>query len=174
MMGYGLYPLTPGVRFLPLAFILVKKVIKMEYKNTRSIGNIGESVALSEFVKHDIPTFMPFGQNTPVDLIVYINNKFHKIQVKTSKKIVNGKISFDVCRTNGFTLERIPYKEDEVDYFFLYCIENNESYLIDYKQVNTKTEFTLRVEKTKNNQVKNINMAKDFIFEEKIKEILNR
>lgn len=87
---------------------------------------------------------------------------------------MNGKISFDVCRTNGFTLERIPYKEDEVDYFFLYCIENNESYLIDYKQVNTKTEFTLRVEKTKNNQVKNINMAKDFIFEEKIKEILNR
>lgn len=59
----------------------------MTYNNTRSVGNIGEAIALTEMIKRNIPVFTPFGQNTPVDLLILISGKFLKVQVKTTQKI---------------------------------------------------------------------------------------
>ena len=116
---------------------------------------------------------MPFGQNTPVDILVYINNSFLKIQVKTTQKIHNGTMEFELCRTNGFTLERRPYTKDDTDYFFLYCIENNKSYLISVEDVGKIRTLTLRIDKPHNNQIKGIRFAKDYELHKQLDSIIN-
>ena len=134
------------------------------YVNSRMIGNVGESVAISEFVKMGVDVFIPFGQNTPVDILVLIDDEILKIQVKTTQKVKNGKMSFDLCRTNGFTGKSIPYSKNEVDYIFLYCIENDYKGIVPFSEVDGKVEFTVRVEKTKNNQVCGINYDHEYEF----------
>lgn len=150
----------------------MKYISDITYNNTRKIGNIGESAALLEFTKYGIPVFFPFGQNTPIDLIILINHEFKKVQVKTTEKIIDGKIEFELCRTNGFTFKKTPYSKDDTDYFFLHCLENNSSYIIPFEEVSEIKNVTLRVDKPKNNQSKGIRYAKDYILHKKIKNIL--
>ena len=38
---------------------------------------------------------------------------------------------FHTCRTNPNTKRRVPYNKSEIDYFFLYCIENKWCGIID-------------------------------------------
>lgn len=47
--------------------------------NTKSIGNIGESVTITEFVKRGISVYLPFGENEKADLIADFNGKLNKI-----------------------------------------------------------------------------------------------
>ena len=119
----------------------------------------------------NLPIFIPFGQNTPVDMVVYINKSYIKVQVKTTQKIQNGKMEFELCRTNGFTLEKYPYTKNDTDYFFLYCIENNTSYLISIEDVGNIKTLTLRLDKPKNNQNKGVRFAKDYDLHKQLNSI---
>ena len=60
--------------------------------NTKDIGDIGEAVTLSELIKLQISVYLPFGENSPCDLIADFNGKLNRIQVKTSKEVKDGKI----------------------------------------------------------------------------------
>ena len=46
---------------------------------TKRIGNIGESRALFEFVKREIPVYLSFGDNETADLLAEFNGKINKI-----------------------------------------------------------------------------------------------
>ena len=142
------------------------------YRNSRAVGNIGESIAVSEFVKRELPVFLPFGQNTPVDILVYLNEKFLKIKVKTTEEVKNGVMEFDISRTNGFTGRRKTYEKNEVDYFFLYCVENDFRGLISYEDLNSRYSLRIRCEKTKNRPAKKINKIENYRFENKITTLL--
>ena len=110
------------------------------------------------------------GDNQPFDLIIYCNGIFYKIQVKTTEKIIGGShMKFGLNRTNPFTKERFLYNKDEVDYFALYCIENNWCGLLPYRE--NIRELNVRLKQTKNNQTKNIIFATDVDFDIQIKKI---
>lgn len=47
--------------------------------NTKTKGNIGEAVVLSEFVKRGTQVSIPFGDNARYDLIAEFNGKLNKI-----------------------------------------------------------------------------------------------
>ena len=143
-----------------------------KYRNSRAVGNIGESIAMAEFVKRGIPVFTPFGQNSPVDMLVYINEKFVKIQVKTTEEIKKGKMIFDICRTNGFTGENKKYTKDEVDYFFLYCVENDFKGLISFEELSPRYTLCIRCDKAKNGQTKGINDIDTYQFDNRMKLLL--
>lgn len=142
------------------------------YKNSSETGNIGETMALSEFARRRIPVLIPFGQNVPYDLVIQINNKFYKIQCKTTGKVVDqDKMIFSICRTNGFTGVHSQYSKEEIDFFFLHCIENGYCGIVPIDQVKSKREFTLRLRAPKNKQFKNIKMANNFLIDSQIEKI---
>lgn len=62
------------------------------YKNSRAVGNTGEAIALAEFVKIGLCVFMPFGQNTPIDLMVFSKDRMED----PSKNNSEGKERSDV------------------------------------------------------------------------------
>lgn len=140
--------------------------------NTKQLGNIGEAKAISAFVERQIPVFIPFGDNEKADLLVELNGKLKRIQIKTSKKASDGKVEFDLtsCTLHRKNGARHKYNLDEVDYFFCYNVERRKSYLI--KNDKTMTVIRLRYEKPKNNQTQNINFEEDYLFKNVIESIL--
>ena len=140
--------------------------------NTKSYGNIGEAVAISEFVKLGLPVYIPFGDNEKADLVVEFNGKLNKIQVKTSLECKNGVVTFDLTsssnhRGNG----RHKYTSKEIDYFFCYSLQRDKSYLI--KVTDTPiSSINIRYEDTKNRQKQNLHMEKDYLFSNVIYNLL--
>jgi hypothetical protein len=79
---------------------------------------------------------------------------------------------FYTCRTNGFTYEHQIYKNNEIDFFFLYCIENGYKALVPVNVIKS-TQFKLRFTKPKNNQKNGVYMAEDYSFDKQIAYLKN-
>ena len=131
---------------------------------TKRIGNIGESRALFEFVKREIPVYLPFGDNETADLLAEFNGKINKIQVKTITTInKNNALEFPTSRRPVGNNARIVYNEEEVDYFVFYCLELDKILLVPYKEVmNNKASFTIKLDKSNN---KKSHYIEDFTFD---------
>lgn len=134
---------------------------------TKQLGNIGEANTIAEFVRMQVPVYLAFGDNEKSDLIADFNGKLQRVQVKTSEKVIDGKITISLAsstihRKNG---TRHIYTKDEVDYFALYNLESNILILVPYSEIGGQTAITFKVEyKSSNNQHKALNW-KDFTFE---------
>lgn len=97
------------------------------------------------------------------DMVVDVGHQLLKIQVKTCR-YEDGGIVFNTSSVthnqSGYT--RRIYSENNVDYFMTYY-ENN-CYLIPFNKCGSK-EKKLRIEPTKNGQIKGIDFAVDFLAE---------
>ena len=140
--------------------------------DTKRYGNIGEAVAISSFVKYGIPIYLPFGDNEKADIIAEFNGKLNKIQVKTSIKAKDGKMTFDLtsCTNHRSNGNRHKYTTEEIDYFFCYNVERDKTFLI--KVSDEITTICIRYETPKNSQMKNVHMEDDYIFDNVIKTLI--
>ena len=43
---------------------------------TKTIGDIGTSVVVSEFLKHGISVLLPYDDNSPYDIVINVDNNF--------------------------------------------------------------------------------------------------
>lgn len=146
--------------------------------NTVSIGDIGESLAIAKFTKEGLTVSKPLSNNARYDLIVEFNNKLYKVQVKTTNSIKEGKMTF-ATKTTNYTKGNWAsnaYSKDEVDIFFLYCVENEWCGL--YYSIESATipvELNIRTVPPKNGQKVGIRFAEEYAFDRQIKmlELLN-
>ena len=112
--------------------------------NTKDIGDIGEAVTLSELIKLQISVYLPFGENSPCDLIADFNGKLNRIQVKTSKEVKDGKIVWNLVSSTTKKGSNVNHKYDntEIDYFALYNIESNLLLLFPVDKPRASITFT--------------------------------
>ena len=136
--------------------------------NTTRIGDIGVAHTIARCMEKNIPVYVPFSDNERADLIILLNNKPVKIQVKTILQDKNGKSEFGIISTTSRIYNRKSvahrYTYDEVDYFILYNVKRNELYMVPIEECFGKRCCTIRHELTKNKQQKNIKMDKDYLF----------
>lgn len=128
--------------------------------NTKQVGNIGESSVISEFVYHNVPVYLPFGDNDVCDLIADFGGKLQRIQVKTTSKIVNNRIQFKL-NSRRYDHDH-SYSTSEVDYFALFCVENRKTYLVKNTEELNCRAITLTLNSSENNQRKNANISDDY------------
>ena len=144
----------------------------MYYGNSTAIGNIGEAVAIAEFTKRGYNVYSPLGQNTPCDIIIEKYGKYFRIQCKTTANLKqNGSVmEFQVCRSNGFTFEKKPYTSTEIDYIFLYCIENNYCGLIHISEIENRISCELRIRTIYplNNQIDKVRMMDKYSLDNQL------
>lgn len=142
-------------------------------KNRKSLGEIGERIAIGELAKFGIDVMLPMTDNLPFDLVVYYNNKFFKCQVKTSKFITpQGSMLFDITTNDWYTKTVHKYTSEEVDVWILCDLKT--IYLLKFGEVDCKKAITLRTSPTKNRQSMGIRYAKDYIIsEQRIKEVFS-
>lgn len=137
--------------------------------NTKQLGTIGELKAQYDFMKAGFDVSIPIGDYCAYDLIIVKDSKILKIQVKSCEKIINGKMKFDLTSRNYYIDKK--YDTQDCDYFYFYCLENEQSYLYKNEKDNNSCAVYIRVEPTKNNQTKGINFAEDFNFNKVVNQL---
>lgn len=137
--------------------------------NTKQLGTIGELKAQYDFMKAGFDVSIPIGDYCAYDLIIVKDSKILKIQVKSCEKIINGKMKFDLTSRNYYIDKK--YDIQDCDYFYFYCLENEQSYLYKNEKDNNSYAVYIRVEPTKNNQTKGINFAEDFNFNKVVNQL---
>lgn len=141
--------------------------------NTVGVGDIGEMVAITKFTKEGFVVSKPLSNVARYDFIVEIQNKLYRVQVKATEytKDEGAKMNFSTKTTNyekGHWKNK-RYSLEEVDLFFLYCLENDWSGLFIPKDLEEiPSTISLRLTPSKNNQVKGINFAKDYEFDKQL------
>ena len=126
------------------------------------IGEITEQQVGLAFLRLGILLSKPLVQSSKYDFVADVNNQLYKIQVKTSALEEEGNyFSFatSTSHTNTKGTVNLHYSPEEVDYFATIC--NEQCYLIPYELCGTRNQ-RIRLQPTKNGQVKGILFAKDF------------
>ena len=133
--------------------------------DTKRLGNLGELKALAKFAEYSIPVYIPFGENEKSDFIAEFNNKLNRIQVKSAEYIQDGKIQFGLRSTSVNTIGNKShiYTNSEIDYFVLYCKENNELYIVNVNDA-PNTEIWLRITQPIR-LTKSVRMANDYLLD---------
>lgn len=133
---------------------------------SKRIGNIGEAKVIAKFVEHGFPVYIPFGDNEKADIVVEIDGKLCRVQVKTAAGCKNGRIEFDLTSSTILhkNTVRRKYSNGEVDYFALYSIVRDKVYLL---KVNDKipSSICIRYEETGNKQSVGVKYECDYLFE---------
>lgn len=135
--------------------------------NSKDKGNIGESLALSEFVKRNITVSIPFGDNARYDLIAEFNGKLNKIQVKYCNQKIseNNSISCPCSSSLNHTTNKVHTTyENEIDYFVFYLVEWDKILLVPIQEIGNKKTMVFRLDKPKNNQG-NCNLVENYTFD---------
>ena len=135
--------------------------------NTVTIGDIGEAQAIALFTKKQIPVSKPLTNNVRYDLIIEKDNKLYRVQVKTTANIKDGKMEFATKTTNYTkgTWSTNHYSKNEVDLFFLYCLENDWCGLFIPDNEDIPTTLFIRTMSPKNNQKVGIRLMEDYSFD---------
>lgn len=134
---------------------------------TNTVGIIGEQAIILAFVSRGYQVLTPVGNNARYDMVVDIDGRFIRIQVKTTEHVKDGLMVFETCKSNPYKHEGIRYSKDETDYFAFYCIENGYIGLYPVSEHPFK-QTTLRLVEPKSNQRTNIKFAADYAFDQMI------
>jgi hypothetical protein len=125
---------------------------------------------MAKFVEAEVVVLQPFGAGGKYDLVIEFAGKFQRIQCKCGR-VREGKIKFSGHSTY-LTAEgkrvRIRYG-NSVDYFGIFCPENQGFYLIPSSEVSWDCQ--LRIEAPKNGQKLGVKWASDYELTKKISEL---
>ena len=136
--------------------------------DTRITGELTELKCQMFCLERGFIVSKPIVDNARYDLLLDYNNKFYRIQIKTSRWmseehegiVFNCKSQHSVAGGNKI----MKYTPEEVDFFMTEF--EGEFYLIPCEKA--KSEIRLRFKPTKNHQDDKATFAKDFKFEEVI------
>lgn len=130
--------------------------------NTVQLGNLGEAIVLSEFLKYGIQCYLPYGDGSRVDLIADFNGKLNKIQIKCCEKSINDTMTWKVGGGG-----HIIYKQDEIDYFVLCCVKEQIVCLVPFS--NQRSSITIRIGDSKDIRY-NTHFYTEYLLEKLLKD----
>ena len=118
--------------------------------NSNTIGNMTESVILSEFQKLEIPVSIPFGRNEPYDFIIDTKDGFKSVQVKHGI-YKNGCVVSEITHKRTYKKTQKDSYKGVVDYIAIWCSQLDKAYLLDLNSFKANKTAYLRVEQPRNN-----------------------
>lgn len=124
-------------------------------------GELSEAKVLARLLELKHCVLLPWGDCEPFDLVLLEGKKHYRVQVKTGR-IRNGAVRFKTCRWNPFKKEKSSY-DGLIDYFIVYCPDNDSCYKIPVKECETNYGF-IRLSKSKNGQVAGVKFAEHYIL----------
>ena len=133
--------------------------------NYKSVGIIGEAKTIAKFIEYGVECFKPFGDNSKIDLIVYINKHLYKLQIKTSTSMVDSAMVFNLDHHGDYS--------SDVDYFVLYNLLDDELYVISVDEVGTKQSITIRTKNFDSVVDPKCKLATNYMLEYKLETTFN-
>lgn len=135
--------------------------------NSKQIGISTELQCLAACGKLGIQVLIPYGDYARYDFVIDVNNKFYRVQCKTSSKRDEGVYEFS-CRSTAANYSRAAtrsYTEEEID-FYATMIED-ECYLIPITECGVRSK-TLRFVEPKTNNQAGVSMAIKYKLETQV------
>ena len=148
------------------AFLLNFTIKFMKNLTTQQKGITTEMFVAAKLLQLGYNVSQPFCQDSKYDLIVDVNNKLYRLQVKTARAITEDTILFN-CRSttkNSQTNKSRYYLDSEIDYFATYW--NNEVFLIPVQECSSEKRLHLIPVKQSNQTY-----AYDYLAEEVLKNL---
>lgn len=138
--------------------------------STKALGAQTELQCLTYLHGLGYDISIPWGDNARYDFVLDVNHNLYKVQVKTSHQIDEGVYKFQTRSTyvNSQGNRTAGYTENDVDFFATFI--DGKCYLIPLSETSTR-EKVLRFVKPKNNQVKGITFAQNYLAEEQLKDL---
>jgi len=145
-----------------------------KYSNTTKLGNIGESKFIFDCALYGVNVLKPMFNNLPYDFVIETKNGFKKVQVKTSEYLQRDRnsIRFNIAKSTGYikgNRNHGAYDPGSFDYFYLFNLEVNKTFLIPYKK---QADIIIRLRKPLNNQENKVNYFEDYLFEKVILDLI--
>lgn len=129
--------------------------------NSKDIGNLGEHIAIVEFLKRDIQVSRPLGDNSRYDLLLDIEETIFTCQVKSTNSASCELAEFYLTSSQAHR-GKSRHKYD-VDLFCCVDIKNNMVFIVP----NTSDRSTIKIRygNTLRGQTANINRAEDYTID---------
>jgi hypothetical protein len=127
----------------------------------KQLAKEGELRFAAEFIRQGWSIFLPYGEDSAIDLLIEKDGIYKRIQVKTTRPIA-GVIHCRLKSSNNWQVKK--YTKKEIDYFGIYDYQNKKGYLIPIEKVVGMIDVSLRIEKTKNNQQEGVRSAEEYLY----------
>lgn len=108
--------------------------------NTKQFGQIAESKFIFECAKRGLTVSQPIGDNAKYDFILDLNKKLIKVQCKTLRKVNHKFCAETHSKTGNRRVNKQSYV-GEVDWFYLYNVEEDIGLYIKVDGLSTQTYF---------------------------------
>lgn len=133
----------------------------MKKHHTKNKGDFGVLKAKVSLAEQGWLPLLPLTEHSSFDLVAYKEGRFVRIQVKyrtASNGAINIAFKSSWSDKNGVHTKKVD--KQELDLFCVYCPDTDDCYWFDPKQFDES--ISLRIEESRNNQIKNVNFASDF------------
>ena len=127
----------------------------------KQLSKEGELRFAAEFLRKGFQIFLPYGEDSPIDLLIEKDGNFKRIQIKSTRPI-KGAIHCRIKSSNNWQVKK--YTKKDIDYFGIYDYLNKRGYLIPIEEMEGMTETNIIIEKTKNNQIKGVRFAEKYLY----------
>lgn len=102
-------------------------------------GILTERIVESKFIERSFNTLLPRSPGGTVDLLVEKDNKFIRLQIKSSYYVKDT----DCYRSTLLKSEHKKYDLKELDYFVVYNYEYDALYIVPVDLIGEKTSLTM-------------------------------
>jgi hypothetical protein len=131
------------------------------------IGAVSQAKVLAALTAAGKVVLMPLVNVRPYDFVIEDGGSFFRVQCKTGR-LSHGAVCFRPHRLRAARREsgwerRVTDYQGEVDFFGVYCPEIESVYLVPISAVSSYRVCSLRVTAPKNNQMKRIRWAENYL-----------
>jgi hypothetical protein len=130
-------------------------------EHPKAIGDRTTLAVMAVLREAGFALYVPFGENTRVDLIIEDGAALARVQCKTGR-LRGGAIRFNACSTYAHHPNPKVIRRDylgEIDFWAVYIPETYGVYLVPIEDALLRKEGALRVDPPRNNQRRRIRLA---------------
>jgi hypothetical protein len=132
--------------------------------HTKDKGDKGTGNVIADLLSKGIQVCLPLSEHLPFDLIaVKQDGSLLKVSVKY-RTLAKGcvYVAFSSSYSDSHGVHTKAVNKDLIDLLAIYCPETKEVYYVIPSEFDKSV--TLRIEESKNNQTKGVNLAKDYLL----------
>lgn len=127
--------------------------------HTKLKGDIGQLIAAKEFLRQGWHVAFPYGENLKYDLVIERDGVMKRVQVKSAFPR-NGSLRVNFRSSNNWSV--VQYSKSDFELVAAVDLESERVYFIPPDKFGS-CMLSLRINRAKNCQMKNINFAENFL-----------
>jgi hypothetical protein len=136
-------------------------------RDTKRIGTLSEAAVIYRFAQLGFRVSIPFGENSPYDLIIESpDSRLFRIEVKTGR-IRSGVLKFSAVSTHHHRGRPATRYDGKIDAFAVYSPSDGQCYLIGIDDVSVRSDHGyLRIDPARNNMRRGIHWARAYLLKD--------